>query len=56
MLVPAVVGTAAVVVVVVVVVVVCFRSCLVGLAVAGGTLGFRIGNLSVCLKLFTLSD
>lgn len=41
-------------VVVGVMVVVCFRSCLVGLAVAGGT--FRIGNLSVSLKLFILSD
>lgn len=43
-------------VVVGVAVVVCFLSCFVGLAVAGGSLGFRIGNLSVCLKLFTLSD
>lgn len=36
-------------------VVVCLRSGLVGLAVAGGTLGFRTGSLSVCFKLFTLS-
>lgn len=42
--VPVVVGVA---------VVVCFRSCLIGLAVTAGTLGFRI---SVCLKLLTLSD
>lgn len=37
-------------------VVVCLRSCLVGLAVAGGILGFRIVNLSDCFKLFTLSN
>lgn len=36
-------------------VVLCFRSGLVGLAVAGGTLGRRFMNLSV-LKLFPLSD
>lgn len=36
-------------------VVVCFLSGLVGLAVAGGTLGLRFMNLSV-LKLFPFSD
>lgn len=31
------------------------RSGLVGLAEAGGVLGFRTGSLSVCFRLFTLS-
>lgn len=46
-LVPAVVGAN---------VVVCFRSCLVGLVVTRGTLGFEMGNLSFCFKLFSLSN
>lgn len=37
-------------------VVVCFLSCFVGLAVTGATLGFKMFNLSVCFKLFTLSN